>query len=480
MMSATRPRERRIARHLSPILVVLLVVGPLGGASGGPLADLYAPADAERTPHPSISIEGDDDFGDPGSGVRGGSGTADDPYVIGNWTIVQTERFAIRVANTTAHVHIENVSVPGPEGAVTRLASPDCLGSEGGSICGTTGIEIEGAQNVSVENVAIREAGSGIRVSESRDVNVDGLQVGSSQDPQTTGTGASVVQSRSVAMDDVTLRALAPAHVEDAQDVRFRNAEAVGTGSLAALGSEPSDDTVRVRSSENVRFEETVVRDATLDVRKQARNVSVVDSRFVEIVAEEAMQVRGSGTQGLHVCGTVFEDLDVDVALEVVVGGDVEIESNRFAGNPVGVRATANELDVIGNEFHDHSDVGLGARSPDATIHNNSISGNDRGAELSTPADAPTPTDARYNWWGHPSGPSGEGPGSGDPLFTLGEVDVEPWLTMAPQAGPERGDCDPPGSAIGSDKLANVSDSHRPASASEGPDEVTPNTPGAS
>lgn len=43
------------------------------------------------------------------------------------------------------------------------------------------------------------------------------------------------------------------------------------------------------------------------------------------------------------------------------------------------------------------------------------------------------PIDARHNFWGHPSGPGGIGPGNGDAVY--GNVLYEPWLT-APTCSP--------------------------------------------
>ena len=57
----------------------------------------------------------------------------------------------------------------------------------------------------------------------------------------------------------------------------------------------------------------------------------------------------------------------------------------------------------------------------------NDIVGNGDGLFLSAPATV----DARYVWWGDPSGPSGMGPGSGDTVVTAlgGMVELTPWST---------------------------------------------------
>lgn len=67
-----------------------------------------------------------------------------------------------------------------------------------------------------------------------------------------------------------------------------------------------------------------------------------------------------------------------------------------------------------------------------STIHinRNSIAGNDMGIENWYDTDV----DGTCNWWGDASGPSQEGPGSGDPVGTF--VDFTPWLFTDDLDGP--------------------------------------------
>ena len=72
-----------------------------------------------------------------------------------------------------------------------------------------------------------------------------------------------------------------------------------------------------------------------------------------------------------------------------------------------------NEIGII---------AGYGADAPDVVIANsNNIAGNSWGIESSTEV----PVDATDNWWGHESGPGGEGPGEGDVVSE--NVIFEPW-----------------------------------------------------
>src|SRR5437660_11631331 len=67
--------------------------------------------------HSPILISGNDGF-TADNGVKGGTGTSDDPYVISGWTI-QAQSYGIEIANTTAYFTITNVSISwGADGIV--------------------------------------------------------------------------------------------------------------------------------------------------------------------------------------------------------------------------------------------------------------------------------------------------------------------------------------------------------------------------
>jgi parallel beta-helix repeat protein len=69
--------------------------------------------------------------------------------------------------------------------------------------------------------------------------------------------------------------------------------------------------------------------------------------------------------------------------------------------------------------------LGLGGAGP-FTAKCNDIDGNDNGMYLSESV----PVDARHVWWGDPSGPSGQGPGTGDGVIAEpgGTILYDPWL----------------------------------------------------
>lgn len=107
---------------VAPIIgiAILLLVSPVplgeGGLARTPTPADLAPAtssDPER--HDPITILNDADLVPPdavsGNGVRGGSGTPHDPYVIANWTISSTEDTAIHIQDVHVWIAIRNVTI---------------------------------------------------------------------------------------------------------------------------------------------------------------------------------------------------------------------------------------------------------------------------------------------------------------------------------------------------------------------------------
>jgi len=128
--------------------------------------------------------------------------------------------------------------------------------------------------------------------------------------------------------------------------------------------------------------------------------------------------VHGSGTyvaQGAIVRGNIVTNC-ANLGIAIASAEDVTIVFNQITDNKVGVH---------------HCDgwwSGAG-KSKDNVAHFNNIVGN---SEHGVKNDAEATVNAKYNWLGHESGPSGVGPGSGDAVSI--NVDFTPWLT-APISG---------------------------------------------
>ncbi len=90
-----------------------------------------------------------------------------------------------------------------------------------------------------------------------------------------------------------------------------------------------------------------------------------------------------------------------------------------------GVFVPSNATAAIEHSTISANNKGIVLSRPVGTerIRHNNINGNVAGGLINQGS---APVDARLNWWGHPSGPSGNGQGTGDAV--TGNVLFEPWL----------------------------------------------------
>ena len=139
----------------------------------------------------------------------------------------------------------------------------------------------------------------------------------------------------------------------------------------------------------------------------------------------------------------------LDYGVEVGGGAKVTIAENTITDNrgvasvdgstSAGVLVTTyygagSEATITENTLSDCTTglaVGYDASDTSTVVaHHNTFSGNtSEGVDTTAPL-----VDAELNWWGDASGPSGEGPGTGDAVST--DVDYSPWLGATPGTSP--------------------------------------------
>lgn len=182
---------RRFSSAVLAGLLVLVSISPtvLGG---GPAPEVDADEPPPCIPHPPIRIterHGLHGFTwtnpatsevepRPGSGVTGGSGTAEDPYRIEGWCIVAPpEVAAISVKYTDAHVTIGENLITG-----TERSGP--------------GVDLAFVENVDVRANTIEETREGVAIIESSQVEVEGNVITSN------GNGIGLSYSDGLAVED--------------------------------------------------------------------------------------------------------------------------------------------------------------------------------------------------------------------------------------------------------------------------------------
>lgn len=143
-------------------------------------------ADAAPYKHRPIQIIGNDEF-TKANGVRSGSGTPSDPFIISGWSISAAHREGILVKNTTVSFVIANVSIH--SGASSQYPDIDLVSVRNAVIRSSTitgglvGIYLQVCSNITVEDNTVSQSTLwGIGVSSTTDSNIVGNKVTLSAD----------------------------------------------------------------------------------------------------------------------------------------------------------------------------------------------------------------------------------------------------------------------------------------------------------
>lgn len=409
-------------------VVLLAAAVPVGGAR----------APTTLTPHIPIDIDGDESFLLPPAinGVVGGSGTAEDPFVVGGWEIVPVLGHGIRISNTTAHVvitlnHVRN-------GAILPCVTTDntfkhclprpCLDDPGAVCPEQVGIEIRNASNVSISHNRLVANTIGVLVEDSVQVSAVRNHMNRPRDADPLSTalhaaedgfagiedleesavqvvrfpyeefagivakrtfGLTVVENDIVGSSAVTSIGIA---VEDAEAVMYGNTLANHTYAVNALRSVLASHAndmqqswaIRIDANSDATFEGETFRDVRYAiVCGQGTAFRVNSSTFVNstIMASIKNPACPSSNLRIDVSNNSFSG---------TAGASTEswgtIRGNRFlnATFPVGVEGdrasltVGQEMDVADNRF-EGGDIGVLVRNATPRIVGNFISANQIG-----------------------------------------------------------------------------------------------------
>lgn len=154
----------------------------------------------------------------------------------------------------------------------------------------------------------------------------------------------------------------------------------------------------------------------------------------VSDVAVYGNAIRNSGLHGIEthrdVSNITIRNNSIEKSAALGLGvqnnaTDVTIEDNSISQNRIGIDISQSaDIVVQHNLFEQNDDYGVDIRgSTNLLIHHNSIVDNGDGVRVD---DESSSVNLTLNWWGAPSGPSGDGPGDGDAV--RGDAEFEPWL----------------------------------------------------
>ncbi len=439
------------------VLTATLLIAPTSFGSPYPLPDDHLPdSPFDCTPdHPPIWIDGDDDFvqgqnpltGEtiyrPGSGVKQGNGTEEDPYLIEGWCIVLSTSpltlspvgaAGIFLQNTAAHVVIANNTVIGATESLTGSVI---------SFVDSRAIYVTNGQNVLIRDNDILADRSGIQLSGSHHNEIRNNKLrGTSGEPCCSlfdaaifiGTGSkhNIIQENSMSNHAIGVL------VGDSDNLIESNIVTTSGNGLSIWGP---DNLVQFNTVTNSYAGITggAVPGSTIQYNTLNGN------GFSLIISDEQVirhnSITGSRSDGILIAGD----------------GGMVYNNTITGGNNHGIRVYGSNHTFEYNTITENDGDGINLLGFDHSIQNNMISKNDRGIHSSEPATIlgnnihdntqiglmgyhmADPLIATNNWWGHESGPSGgledgctgtEALGDGDSiLVTAAEICFDPWLT---------------------------------------------------
>ena len=312
--------------------------------------------------------------------------------------------------------------------------------------------------DVHVANIALVGAGSGL-VTVTALVNTTSVFTVSANDVNITGFTATGTEFNTVP----PYTTAAGIHIEDAvsgcfisDNILVDNYDGiylgVGTGPNTLTGNDVSGNYqgVEMIRSDGNTFTDNIV---SSNYGKYGFYIESGDSNIFidnEVCMNERdgfyLVVGGGSGNNYNIFANNTIDGNLRYGLRLHGGEDNEITGNTFDDNGlIGIllydelfwSSPINYLDLIGNTITNNP-IGIKyAAYNDGTvtddlqypwrveIHNNEIAGNTIGIEYGDTSGL----DARWNWWGHDTGPSGFGSGDGDTIPD--NVEADPWIGMA-------------------------------------------------
>lgn len=404
--------------YLGIALCVALLAGmpPVGGVDRTSARVVGIDEDRYER-HDPISIQGDQDLmlGPPvgdDDGVREGSGTEDDPYIIARWRIPfdPGENPAIHVLGTSAHLVIEEIVFVPDDPSISGL-----------------NVWIHSSSNVTVRNLELAGAKADGADNVPEVLDMADVQNGRLDSVDLSGNGSIGFDASEVVAEEVTIDAwsgrvsmgtgtytLRDIRVTTATHPHSRRGYAGGVIDLQRAGMDqdgPCRASVRnltVRGSwgggAGVRGEgcHLTLEDADIEAKEFG----------VQIRADASAQVRATRLQAID-----QDPFEGEAGILLGDARDVEIEDVTAVGYPEGLTAEGSNFTVRRTGLvSETGGVVVEGSCSQCAIHNSSL-WSVRNSGAST-------VDARWNWWGSASGP--------DDGAIEGSVLVEPLLSEPP------------------------------------------------
>lgn len=344
-------------------------------------------AEPSLEPHEPIDIEGDAELLVPGetsgNGVRGGTGTPDDPFVISDWAIDGSQQDAVSIADVNLYVRIENLVL---------TQDMDRNHSVGIFLTNAPHVEIRDVRIRGRQDVGISVMGSALapNVTEAyriRNVTVDQWKA----EPQEGWIlqGIHLEEADTVEIDEVRIRGnqSSGVMVYRSTNVSIRNVDVRGEAWLgvSVLGGETIVQASRFASDRPLTPDTVEDDPEAIGIYYSASRVRIEGNVFAGLPAAVHNPGRLAGNEsGIRfVDNTIVPRSDErDIA---TLGGNAIVVRNNTGSIPYDVYAASppEKLQIVGNEF-EHllfsitEDNEAVAPAVDGNIANNAFEGERR------------------------------------------------------------------------------------------------------
>jgi hypothetical protein len=363
---------------LRPTLVlVLLAVAALPATQVEASSDSGPSARETRGP---IHIVRNEDFLVAANGIRSGSGTPDDPYLISDWVIDMAQptglfySAGLNIANTDKHVLLRNIQFRGLNGDLGfNVQDAQNVRVHGMEIVDTrrTAVSLRSAQGVSIDALKVDAAEVGLLSQTSHGITITNSSITKSSISSFVVRGGG-----GFTLQNVTIEGSERAggfHAESVRDVLLESVRARGHMTTAGKGINFLDCTnVTLRGVVSER------NDATGLSVQRCKQVRVEDSSFMRNLGSrqvDGLQVRSSeGVVLLRVEAGRNQGNGMDISQSTAVEvRDALVEGNQERGLMV---SQSSPLLIEGGNFSSNERTGVYVTSHDVVINGTHIYGN--------------------------------------------------------------------------------------------------------
>jgi len=367
-------------------------------------------------------------------GVVSGSGTQDDPYIISGWELQSRKLFillfhkkdGIHFENINKHVIIKNNYIHDYNNdyadAIELINCRNVTVEQNiiaGSYCGISSYGIDISTSVcSIKYNTIYENIYGITTAYSYDEVVNNTIFKNSQRGITCNNAEAFVAYNDISSNYDGIKIIGEDNSVITHNRVYGNMRSGISAGLEVQYTPPASIISNNEIFSNGRWGISCWIPMNTSIRNNSIHSNLRDGIYI------------SDSSPTIINNTIFENGGCGIYSVGYLA--FTIDHNNISKHGIGIQShLSDSLIITNNSITQNSVIGIDCQSSHPQIHYNNFVGNGYAVFKDGWMGH---VNATWNWWGAANGPSGSGPGDGDPVNDY--VDYDPWLTSPnPNAG---------------------------------------------